>query len=1164
MNNSLSVIPAEIAARSGEFIGRESIIQQITRWLDGPEPVFLLTGLPGTGKSQLALHLAEMYASQDSSRRSAHIVLLHAHFCRARDDRTLDPLRFARDLAQCLETRFPDWRHVLNDDREEQVRQEVTGAATVITAEPGATVAGVLSEIHLGDVSARPALQRLVVRPLERLYQQDALPGRLLIIVDGLDEALTYPASDTIVDVLASLAGTLPEPVRIVLTTRPDPLVLRRLRTLQPHDLETDEADVVAYALQRLAAVPEPGRKAWAEAIAKAGRGNFLYARHVLDDLLAHPGRLAGNPESTPLPAGLDAYYAEYLDRELSRTNQAWSDRYRPLLSLLVVARGAGLTWSMLADITGIPPSHLDDALNRLRQYLIGPWPDGPLRLYHESFREYLITAPDHQVYPQEAEQQLAQSLAAAPQSDYARAHRAAHAAAARRLDELLCDASAILTVEPRSLLVVLDAADSLEGRWAGEAFRRAYPRLREGVAPLHLAALQVGAQQLASSIARMPSTRRGAWRPSWAWWRRPAPAQTVAILDPAEWRYPLVAALDTENGPVAVVVTRGKIESWDLERGQQLAQAVISAHVRCIVDCGSRDQAAVAMGDDRGTIALLAVPSLVNHLERTNAHPAAITCAVPLASSALLATGDEEGTISLWTLPDLSQVACQPDAHTLIFSLAAVEVGGEELLISGGDRWEVAPGRAKNMPSLRTWTVPGLKLRASESRDNQITQWLGAIQAGESAFVQARGVTSQEVWRLDPGTEAFRLVEQVNGNGSPTALIEIADGEGILCTGDELVPLRVQPAEPVTLDRGRPVECEPASWAGPVPAHGRERMLVSASGKLRLWAIRDIYDESAAAPDESVHSRRCKSSITQIAVGEGLLCAGTEGGSVHTWVTASTPHHEEHPLSGQVITGLAVTAIAGQTYFVVGLASGELSLIDAANNESLWKVAAGNHIFAVKTVRLAGRQAVLAAVDMSPPTQRRLYVCRLWDLSSGEEIESFDPEQDWDPGDGWRLAAEGYQRDKPLRAVAVWQTPNGPMAAACCSASPVPVWLLEEQRQVTQLSVDNYGAYDLDFGHGHLVAGAGGNLHIWDASRQWSGFSVPARHSVASVACGTYAGRPCIASGGYDGSLQIWGLDGSHLATIDIDEAITALAALEGGRFAVGTSRGLLMIETD
>ena len=1091
MINSLLVAPAEITDRSGEFIGRESIIQQVTNWLEGPETVFLLTGLPGTGKSQLALHLAEFYGAQDRPERSADTVLLHVHFCRARDDRTLDPLRFAKDLGQSLEARFPDWRHVLSDDRDEHVRHEVTGTATAGTAESGATVAGVVSEIHLGEVSARPAMQRLVVRPLEQLYALNALPERLLIIVDGLDEALAYPASDTIVDVLASLARTLPQPVRLVLTSRPDPLVLRRLKALQPHDLGTDDADVVTYARLRLAGIAEPGRKAWAEAIAKAGGSNFLYARHVVDDLLAHPGRLAGNPQSTPLPAGLDAYYAEYLDRELSRSNQAWSDRYRPLLSLLVVARGAGLTRSMLADITGVLTSHLDDALNRLRQYLVGPWPDGPLRVYHESFREYLMTAPDHQVYPEEAERALAQYLAAAPYSDYARAYRAAHAAAAGRLDELLCDADAILTVEPRSVLAVLDTADSLEGRRAGEAFRLAYPRLHEGIAPLHLAALQVGAQQLASSIAGLPSTRQGLWRPSWAWWRRPAPAQTVTTLDPTDYSYPPgyppVAALNTEDGPVAVVATTGKIECWHLERSLRLAQYATPAHVRCIVHCGSWDDPAVALGDDAGTIALLAVPSLVRQFERARAHPGKITRAVHLPDSGLLATGDEEGTISLWTLPDLNQVACRPDAHTLIYSLAAVKVGGGELLISGGDTFPVAPGRAQDMPSLRAWTVPGLELHA-ECRNNEMTHWFGAIQAGESTFVQARGTTS-EIWLLDPGAEAFRLIERVREPSSADYLIEIADGEGILCTGDELVPLRVQRTEPVSFDRRRPVECEPASWAGPITARGRERLLVSASRKLRLWSIRDVLDESEAAPDEPVHARRGESSIAQITVGEGLLCAGTQGGSIHTWTTTSPPSHEEHPLSREEITGLAVTAVAGQTCFVVGLSSGELSLIDAIRNEALWKVTAGDRISAVKTVLLSGRLAILAAVDISG--KKRLNVCRLWDLLSGEELESFDPVRDQeladrlgDFGAGWRLAVRGYRRDKSLTAIATWQTPDGPMAAACCSASPIPVWLLEEQRQVTELSVDKTGAQDLDFGHGHLVAGAGDKLHIWRVIR--------------------------------------------------------------------------------
>jgi WD40 repeat protein len=162
----------------------------------------------------------------------------------------------------------------------------------------------------------------------------------------------------------------------------------------------------------------------------------------------------------------------------------------------------------------------------------------------------------------------------------------------------------------------------------------------------------------------------------------------------------------------------------------------------------------------------------------------------------------------------------------------------------------------------------------------------------------------------------------------------------------------------------------------------------------------------------------------------------------------------------------------------------------------------------------------------------------------------------------GWRLSVDDWRRDKTLNALAAWQTPYGAMAAACCDASPIPIWLLEEQRQVAQLDVDITGARDLDFGHEHLVACSGDRLYIWDASRQWSGITVDAGHPVSSVACGMYTGEPCVASGGYDGSVRMWRFDGSQLGIIDIDEKIMSMTVMHGGRFAIGTQRGLAVIE--
>jgi hypothetical protein len=82
-------------------------------------------------------------------------------------------------------------------------------------------------------------------------------------------------------------------------------------------------------------------------------------------------------------------------------------------LGLLAVALGAGLSRELLIGAAGIAGSRVDDALRRLGQYFEGRPPDGPLRIYHQSFRDFLASNADYGVYADEAERRLAQRLLA-------------------------------------------------------------------------------------------------------------------------------------------------------------------------------------------------------------------------------------------------------------------------------------------------------------------------------------------------------------------------------------------------------------------------------------------------------------------------------------------------------------------------------------------------------------------------------------------------------------------------------------------------------------------------------------------------------------------------------------------------------------------------------
>lgn len=410
-----------ITDRTRHFTGREWVFDRVSEWLGeaAGTRVFLLCGGPGTGKTAIAARIAQMSLGQAPSHGLLMPdALVHHHFCQAGRDSTLAPLGFVQSLSSALATRFPGFHDALQAQHSSQIviNAPVDVAGSVA---PGATVTGanirqVNIEFRGGD--ARAMFDEAVRRPLLALCG----PGwsePIVVLVDSLDEALSFSADASIVHLLR-LLGDFPQPVRFLLTSRANnPRILELVGAAARLDLIADapggvEAEVQTYARARLARLPEPERTTLAANVAKRSRGNFLYAYHVLNELVeAPPGTGSGHLDD--LPDGLDEVYRSWLARVgADSQSPLWRDVYRPLLGLTAVARGDGLTQAQLAGITGLGRARIDDALAVCRPYLVGgESPGRPYRIYHQSFREFLLTDSAYGVYPAEQHAGIAQWL---------------------------------------------------------------------------------------------------------------------------------------------------------------------------------------------------------------------------------------------------------------------------------------------------------------------------------------------------------------------------------------------------------------------------------------------------------------------------------------------------------------------------------------------------------------------------------------------------------------------------------------------------------------------------------------------------------------------------------------------------------------------------------
>ena len=518
--------------RAGAFVGREWVFAQVRSFLSGPPGTFLLRGDPGTGKTAVAARLAQASCGRlgaaDSPPPVGERAISAGVFCRA--GKATVP-----ELAQRLS---------------DQLAASVDGFADALqaTAEPGITIRDVHVDVH-GDVHAggtvsgvvlprqdgKQAFSAGVAVPLRHLRARGAAEP-IVLLVDAVDEAADVGE----VNAFSRLLATLDE-VHLIVTCRPDPSVLSDFRAAAHKlDLIADapaDDDVRRYIRNRLTGQgPEDAVDVLAGRVSGEADGNFLYAFYVTGTLTGS-GSLAGMDEKTarglPLPTGgLAGVYEDFLDRQIAGDQTRWAGELRPVLSPLAVAQDEGFTTEQLRLVAGrlagepMTRTAVREVTRTVRQFLDGPAPDGPFRVYHRSFADFLVDPeqnPDFLIDAAETHEAIVAAYAATdPLSwdSYARRNLALHASKAGQLDHLLEDARFLLAADPGRLMPHLDAARSAPARAAAAVYRQsahllACLDLPMRASQLELTAHQLGCRGLAARIAHAAPDRP--WQTSWS-----------------------------------------------------------------------------------------------------------------------------------------------------------------------------------------------------------------------------------------------------------------------------------------------------------------------------------------------------------------------------------------------------------------------------------------------------------------------------------------------------------------------------------------------------------------------------------------------------------------------------------------------------------------------
>jgi hypothetical protein len=176
-----------------------------------------------------------------------------------------------------------------------------------------------------------------------------------VILIDALDESLTYTGQITIADLVAQADNLSPD-VRFIVTCRPENDLLRTLRgrsarelTLSPgrddptgapvrvlHDVQEYLEQVLSEkkpTLESDLSLPE-----LVTTIRNQSEGNFLYVRHLLRALTTRPEPIT-HTSLEQLPTGLDQVYLEFLQRLVGKDLDTWHRGHDKVLGVIAVGQ---------------------------------------------------------------------------------------------------------------------------------------------------------------------------------------------------------------------------------------------------------------------------------------------------------------------------------------------------------------------------------------------------------------------------------------------------------------------------------------------------------------------------------------------------------------------------------------------------------------------------------------------------------------------------------------------------------------------------------------------------------------------------------------------------------------------------------------------------------
>lgn len=347
-------------------VNRVWLTNKVNSWINySDERVLIISGNAGTGKSHFSANFQHYNPS-----------CLACVFC---DNLTLNT-EYAKDIIRYISYTYaakePAYRYQLLN------KFKLYG----IIDDSGIVHEGKTSDYFIDNTDD------YILSDLLGIQTIGGYNNSVMILIDGLDEA-TGNGNNPVLKLLSSAIKVLPNHIRFIVTSRPEPTIISFLHGIDSYfislDNENSDKDIALYVQRALNTSLRGGISVTdIDRIVRECDHVFLYAELLCKSIVSPEGFYRNSRE---LPTGIAGIYTQYFDR-LFGDGQSYTE-IKQLLRIICSFDKGGIAEEVLLRIAGINRETLNEFYMSMRSFAKYTEIDKVryVFLYHKSLYDWLI-----------------------------------------------------------------------------------------------------------------------------------------------------------------------------------------------------------------------------------------------------------------------------------------------------------------------------------------------------------------------------------------------------------------------------------------------------------------------------------------------------------------------------------------------------------------------------------------------------------------------------------------------------------------------------------------------------------------------------------------------------------------------------------------------------